>query len=461
MMCRRLARAIVVMLAVIAAASTIVHAALPEPVFRVFLKNGTALACWGEYARVGDQLVLTVPIGRGPRAAYEFVSLPVSAVDLDKTERYAEAVRAQQFAATRGKAEFAALNERLADQLASISLIPDPQQRLAVAENARQQLIDWAATSHGYRAREVQQLLRLFDAAIINLRVALGQSQFSISLSGGTTPPPPVKLRAAPTTRETVDLALKAAMAVNSLDIRKNLLRRARTTVAVLPADDRIANELRASIAREWTKALRTESAYLRLDLDVRRLVDRAVDRGDVIAIDALRERVTRTDRLLGGQRPEIVIPLVELLDRERDRAAEQRLVLDSWEARRSELVEYQNDVEGLLKSMDSLGATLTAIKLMSGPPLTSLVMDQRQTEAMVAEFRQLKPPEDASTAHLLIGLAIEQTDAAVRTRRQAVETRQMSAAREASAAAGDAQTRLVQGKAALRAALEPPKAIR
>jgi hypothetical protein len=155
------------------------------------------------------------------------------------------------------------------------------------------------------------------------------------------------------------------------------------------------------------------------------------------------------------------VIPLVELLDRERDRAAEQRLVLDSWEARRSELVEYQNDVEGLLKSMDSLGATLTAIKLMSGPPLTSLVMDQRQTEAMVAEFRQLKPPEDASTAHLLIGLAIEQTDAAVRTRRQAVETRQMSAAREASAAAGDAQTRLVQGKAALRAALEPPKAIR
>ncbi len=457
---RRLACALVLFAVMVGGTGT-VQAVAPTPIFRVFLKNGTALACWGEYARVGDRLVLTVPIGRGAHAAYEFVSLPVSGVDMERTERYAESVRAAQFAASRGKAEFAALSEQLAAQLASIASLPDPQQRLATADNARRQLLDWAEGSHGYRAREVQQLLQLFDAAIVNLRVAAGESRFSINLSGGMMPLAPAKLRAAPTTRETVDLALRASRAVDSLEIRKNLLRRARTTAAALPKNEPSAVELRASIAREWAKALRVESAYLRLDIDIRRLAETAVDRGDVLAIDALRERVIRTDRLLGHQRADEIGPLMELLERDRDKAAEHRLVLDSWEARRGEMIEYQKDVANVLKGLDSLAATLTAIRQMSGPPLTSLVMDERQTTAMVAEFRQVIAPDDASTAHVLIGLAVEQADAAVRSRRRAVESREMASAREASAAAADAQTRFAQARAALRTALQPPKAIR
>ena len=114
-----------VLAALVLAGASSAGAETVAPVFRVFLKDGTALVSWGEYAHVGDQLVLTLPVGAGARRTYEFVSLPVSSVDMAKTERYAEAVRAAQFASTRGGAEYAALRDRLAKQLAAIPLLPD------------------------------------------------------------------------------------------------------------------------------------------------------------------------------------------------------------------------------------------------------------------------------------------------------------------------------------------------
>jgi hypothetical protein len=280
-------------------ASGALGAAGPAPIFRVFLKNGTALVCWGEYARVGDRLVLTVPIGQGTRTAYEFVSLPVSRVDMDKTERYAEAVRAAQFASSRGQAEYAELSERLAKQLASISSLPDPKERLATADRARQDLIDWAETSHGYHATDVQQMLQLFDSAIVDLRVAAGESRFSINLSAAPMPLPPVTLRAAPTSRETIDLAVKAAMAADSDDIRRALLRRVQSAVATLAATDARNVKFKETVDRAMVAAVRIDGSYRRLDADIRRMASAAVDRGDVLAFDALRRRVLRTDGLL------------------------------------------------------------------------------------------------------------------------------------------------------------------
>ncbi len=437
-----------------------VFAASATPIFRVFLKNGTALACWGEYARVGDRLVLTVPIGRGARAAYEFVSLPVDTVDLEKTERYAESVRAAQFAANRGKAEYAALTQALAAELTAISLLP-PKERLARTQAARARLVAWAETSHGYRASDVDRLVQKLDASIVNLRVAAGETQFSLNLSGGARPVPPPKLRADPTTKETVELAVKAAMAVDSIDIRKKLLRRARTTASILPKNAPGVAELTGTIAREWAKALRVESAYVKLDLDVRRLAESAVDRGDVRAIDALRERVTRTDRLLGHQRSPDIASLLETLDGMRERAAEQRLMLDAWDARRGALVGYQRALAHVIKVLDGLSVSLMAIKEMSGPPVTSLVTSWQQTEIVSGEFAQVKAPDDAAAAHVLFGLALEQAGIAVRGRMQAVDTRQLATARDAASAAEDALVRLAQAKSALAALLAPPKAIR
>ena len=88
---RRILSLILVVTLVVCVGAGRATAATPTQLFRVFLTNGTALVCWGEYARVGDRLVLTVPIGTGPRTAYEFVSIPIDQVDLLKTERTASA----------------------------------------------------------------------------------------------------------------------------------------------------------------------------------------------------------------------------------------------------------------------------------------------------------------------------------------------------------------------------------
>ena len=436
-------------------------AAGATPLFRVFLKDGTPLVCWGEYARVGDQLVLTVPVGQGARTTYEFVSIPVGRVDMVRTERYAEAVRAAQFAASRGGLEYAALSDRLAEELSVITTLSDPKVRLATAERAREELIQWAEGSHGYRAKEVQQLLQMFDSVIVDLRVAAGESRFSINLSGGLMPPVPAKLRADPTARDTIELALKAASVADAADSGRALLRRARAALSLLSQDDPRTVDLRGRVDRALAEAVRIDVAYRRLELDVRRLAASAVDRGDVTAIEKLRERVTRTDRLLGRQRREVTTALLDTLNQERDAAAQQRLVLDHWESLRAEVVEYQRHSAVVLKTLDALVDTLTAIRDMSGPPLTSLVRDEGQTAGMVALFAELTAPETASAAHSLLGLAVDQADLAVRTRHRAIDTRQLSVAREASAAAADALTRLSQSKVALAAALKPPKAIR
>jgi hypothetical protein len=441
--------------------ATTVDAATPAPIFRVFLKDGTALACWGEYARVGDRFVLTVPIGTGARATYEFVSIPASKVDVAKTERYAEAVRAAQFAASRGAAEYADLSDQLSTQLASIAGLPDPKERLKTAESARQQLIDWAATSHGYKADDVQQLLSMFDSAIIDLRMAAGESRFAINLSAGMIPPAPPRLRAAPGLRQSIDLALKAAAVADSGATRLALLRRARTAARKLDPNDPSVQQLTTSIALRLARELAIEESYRRLMRDIRRASERAIDAGDVAAIDKLRDRLKKTDRSLGERRADDINALLIDLDAAWTAAAEHRLVLDEWEAERLDLVAYQQNINGLLKDLDALAPTLAAIKALSGPTVTRLVTAQQQTAGMVATFSGILPPETAAAVHPILAKAIEAADLACRTRHRAIVTKSVSVAWEAAAAAAEARTATARARDALTRALTPPKASR
>ena len=446
-----------VLAAVMLAGGVRAGAETTAPVFRVFLKDGTALACWGEYAEVGDTLVLTIPVGAGSRRTYEFLSLPVSSVDMTKTERYAEAVRAAQFAATRGAAEYAELRDRLARQLAAIPLLPDSGERMAAAESARQQLLDWANTSHGYRAREVHQLLQQFESTIIALRVAAGESRFSINLTAGVVPPPPPRLRAAPGAGETVALALRAAAATDDEEVRKAILKRARAAAALLPGESGTA--LRTAVANRMAAEARVDNLYRWLRMDVTRHAARAVDQGDARAVDALRERISTTDRRWGRQRSGQVTGLLASLDAYYAAAAEHRLVLDQWESVRLELVAYQHQVAPLIAALDRVRPTLAAIKDLASTPMTDLVRVQEETQAMVMSFGRIAAPSGAAGAHALLAQAIERTDFAVRARHNAVETRQLTVARDAAAAAGEARARLSDAKAALSALLRPPKA--
>src|SRR4026207_1499782 len=151
--------------------------------YRRFRMDGTTLISYGEFSRVADRVVFSIPMGATEEApVLELVSIPEASVDWDRTDRYSEAVRATRDADTQGENDFAGLSNRVAEALNQIALTSDPARRLAMAVEARGNLARWPAQNFGYRATDVAQLVGLLDEVISELRVAAGQSSFDLSL---------------------------------------------------------------------------------------------------------------------------------------------------------------------------------------------------------------------------------------------------------------------------------------
>ena len=179
------------------------------PVMRVFLKDGQALPSFGESAQTADRIVFTLVVGDpGGTPQLQLVSLPLGLVDMDRTVRYGEAVRAARYATTRGETDYAAMTRDISQALDELTKTTDPIERLRIAEKARKRLLDWSKDSYGYRAADVLELTNLFDQVIAELRAAAGESRFSVDLSMG--PPATVheSLMTTPTVRESMQLPL-------------------------------------------------------------------------------------------------------------------------------------------------------------------------------------------------------------------------------------------------------------
>ncbi|RPJ85762.1 MAG: hypothetical protein EHM13_00120, partial [Acidobacteria bacterium] len=116
---------------------------LQEPAFRVFLTDGTSLISFGEYARVGDRLVFSAPVGTGQDAPLQLITLPIASVDLARTESYSDTVRYHRYAATRGEADYARLSADVASAIDQMAKANDPARRLEIAEAARRAVADW------------------------------------------------------------------------------------------------------------------------------------------------------------------------------------------------------------------------------------------------------------------------------------------------------------------------------
>ena len=128
--------------------------------FRVFLNDGTAIVSYGEYARVGDRVVFSMPIGAVDANAaadpsLHVVNLPVSAVNWTATEKYAESARHTHYMANSAESDYAALAGDVAATLNAIVLAKDAQARLTMAVDARRRLATWPRDHYGYRADDV------------------------------------------------------------------------------------------------------------------------------------------------------------------------------------------------------------------------------------------------------------------------------------------------------------------
>src|SRR6266516_526761 len=97
----RFCRALYASFLVLSAVRLTAQPAAEAVLYRVFLRDGSTLLSYGEFARVADRIVISVPLGNSTAGPdLHLLSIPADAVDWEKTDGYADAVRASRYADT-------------------------------------------------------------------------------------------------------------------------------------------------------------------------------------------------------------------------------------------------------------------------------------------------------------------------------------------------------------------------
>jgi hypothetical protein len=428
---------------------------------RVFLRDGTTLTSFGEYARVGDRIVFSMPLGVGSDATppLQLVSLPDWRVDWNRTDAYRDAARAVQYAAGQGENDFALMTGDVARVLNEIALAKDPADRLRLAEQARAQLAEWPAHHYGYRARDVREIAGLLDETISDLRAAAAGNQVDLSFVANVEPPPPVPLLPPPTRTEVIAQALSIA---DLADVAADRIAMLRQTIAFIDAAPGAGSDEGLQRARDFARArldreLDTNRRYDGLTRSLTSQASAYAARADVRGVERVMARVQRVDAQLGRQRPDEVRALIASLQAQLDSARRLRLARDRWRFRVAAYRSYSRFVKSPLAQLDLMRPGLQDIKTLAGPEAGSLGrLMQRATQASRA-LRGVVPPPDLAAIHALLQSACQMAGAAVDTRFKAIGSGDMTTAWNASAAAAGSLMLLARARDELDQFLAPP----
>jgi len=403
--------------------------------YRVFLRDGSTLVSYGEFARVGDRVVVSLPLG-GTDAAPELqlLSLPSDSVDWEKTDAYADSARAGRYAQTRGPDDFAALSNAVSIALNDIAVTPDPERKLAMAGEARQNVMQWAAEHYGYRAKDVAGMAGMFDSVIAETR-----GHFDLSLVANMAEPPSVPMLPPPSVRESVEQAMRTVALVPDAGERTSLLKSIQKVLASIDGRPEWAVSLRTRAGAALAVEERTDRAYATLVRDNLRLADRYARDADVSGVERVVRRVLREDDRLGQRRPNEVAAALATLDATLDGARRLRLARDSFAARAAILEAYQAAVAGPMTAMRTSRASLDEIRRLAGPSQARLTRLSARVAASVKELAAAMVPGEAAAAHDLLRNAMTLAGRAADGRLKAIATGNMQDAWDASSAAAGA----------------------
>jgi hypothetical protein len=448
------------------AAAAIVLLALPVPVsasekvlYRIFLQDGTALVSYGEYARLEDRVVFSIPVGAvEPSPQLQLVSIADSAVDWRRTEEYAEAVRARRYAETRGEEDFAILSNRVAAALNEVAHTKDPVRRLAMAHEARANLAEWPKRNYGYRAADVTQLLWLFDDVIAQLRAAAGQASFDLSLYATTAPPPPGELLPEPDARAMFEQAMTAARVATDPAERVSLLRAVEKALSPAAVNGDWEAEIKARAAAELALELRITGLYADLRNRTVGPAERHARRADVRGLEALIQNVRDEDARLGRVRPQETAALLAELDMHLDAARRLRLARDSWAFRGAMLRDYRSTLEPAIAQFHLSKKWLEDIRALAGPAPASLTFLMRRMTSALRALAKPSPPSELAAARELLVATAKIAIRAAQARRNAVESNDMAIAWEASSAAAGALMMLDRALDDINRLTSPPR---
>jgi hypothetical protein len=428
-------------------------------VFRVFLKDGRSVASVGEHVVVGDRVVFTMAIGGSDAPAETpFMSLPVAAVDLERTAAYAKAVRRAYYAATKGEEDFQALSADVARTLEAIKTTADRKQRLDMAIDARRRLLTWSQENYGYREADVRELASQFDGVIASLRAQAGEPATLDLVSGEIGSRRVEALLPAMGLRESIEAVLSVTAAADTGVDRETVLRAA---LAVLEGSS-LKNDvaLRAELTRHLDAELAADRAYATLATSLLGRADAALRTANVKAAEALLDELAARDRALGSLRPADVQALSDALAAKIEATRAYRLALDHYALVRPKLLQYERDVRATFAGMDGLAPILQAIRDQSGgPSYHYLDLADERLAHMADDLPKISVPDDLVVRQVqatLVSAVLMAREACARHRRLLV-AKNVQIAQEASGAATAAKMLVARARTDLIARLYPP----
>jgi hypothetical protein len=446
---------------VIWACAVSAQAATDATLFRLFLKDGSALVSYGEFTRVQDRVVFSMPVGGSPNEPrLQVVWISAASVDWPRTDRYSESARYQHYADTKGDEDFAVLNNEVAQVLNDIALSTNRARALAIAAQARAALVEWPKQHHGYRQDEVREIVSLIDESIANLRAAGGATNFDVALVAST---PAVELEPVlgmPSQREQLDQVLRLAATAPSATDRVALLQSALVMVnengAGLVGTELTA--MRVSIEARIRTDFETDRKYNRLAQQLTQRASREAGRARISGVEKTMDRLVREDVKLGQRRPELVESLRASIEASLGDARRLRLLRDQWVLRQALYRDYQRLVGGELLSLVKSQPQLEAIRRLDGPPLGTLQSLQSRLTGGAERLERIEVPEDLRGTHSMLVGSWRFAENAVKGRTDAVSSGNVARAWEASSAAAGALMLLSQVQKGIQDLLELPR---
>jgi hypothetical protein len=452
--------------------SVYAQAAADSTLYRVFLLDGSTLLSYGEFARVADRIVISVPLGgSAANPDLHLLSFPADSVDWEKTDAYADSVRASRYAGTRGPDDFALLNGAVTTALTDIALTKDPNRKIAMAAEARHNVTKWVAEHYGYRAEDVARMAAMFDDVVAETRAAAGIKNFDLSLIANLAAPPSVPLLPEPTLRESVEQALRGAVLAPDATERISLLRAidrvladaaGSTSAPASPGGERgwLAS-VRPRVAGALAVEERASRGYDLLTRETLQAADRHARQADVGGVERVIRRALSEDDRLGQRRPQEMASLLATLDGKLDAARRLRLARDTWEARADQWRRYNAAMREPLAVMRASRGALDQIRRLAGPSRASLARLAAATARALALITPVVAPGEGGGAHGLLKNAVQMASRAAASRQRAIVSGDMPTAWEASAAAAGALMLFDRATEDLKALQSLPKAPR
>ena len=428
---------------------------------RLFLTDGTSVVSYGEYARVDDRVIFSMPAGGAAAEPHlQAVTLPTRAIDWPRTERYAASARYQRYAETRGDDDFIHLSNDVAAVLNEILLTGDRNKALEIATRARNTLADWPRDHYGYRQREVAEIVSVLDEAISGLRAAAGMTMFDLSLVAMAPDVPFEPLMGMPPLREQLDQVFHVA----------TLTERSSERVALLQTALLLLNEAAGSIAPAEVVSLRrlaekqiadefaVDAQYASLTKRLISLSERAAGQARIADVAHVLNRIPTEDERLGRRRPEVIQALHASVQAQLNAAQHLRLLRDQWTIRQALYRDYRRVIGTQLLQLVKAQPALEAVRRLEGPAPRMLVTLRGRLTGGAERLQRVQVPADLKAAHEMLTTSWRFAETAVNSRYSAVQSGQVATAWEASSAAAGALMFLSRAQQELRTLLEPPR---